>query len=343
MVLFQTLAGALRGPYAAAGLSTMAVTLAYTPSEARAELPPGCVHDATLDAVAAFASTADHTPTAAELIDRAHEAGSTVPSLHALVTAVGDQRGATAWTEALVDRGLGPLACGEATEHERRWLVAAPRQGSLRRTRTGVAVTLAPGFHDPIVYVLDRDGASVALPVEDGRVEIAEFGDVVRVQLVARGPDGPRPVAELDVAATHIVSVAEFGGDGDVDTQFGDALESLRRATHRSNLRSNRLLAREARSHVDAVCRSGHVAHRVDGELPDSRLAETGLRARHVGEVVARGATPGGAWDALLESPSHRATLGDERFTDVGIATAHDGSGRTCVVVLLAAWPRWVL
>jgi uncharacterized protein YkwD len=46
-----------------------------------------------------------------------------------------------------------------------------------------------------------------------------------------------------------------------------------------------------------------------------------------------------GAWRALAASPSHRAALGDRRFTDVGIATtAHDG--HTCLVVLLASWPR---
>ena len=39
--------------------------------------------------------------------------------------------------------------------------------------------------------------------------------------------------------------------------------------------------------------------------------------------------------------PGHAAALVDRRFTDVGIGevTAH---GRRCVVVSLAAWPRYV-
>ena len=35
-------------------------------------------------------------------------------------------------------------------------------------------------------------------------------------------------------------------------------------------------------------------------------------------------------------------TVVDRRFTDGGYGTAEDGRGRTCVVVLLASWPRFV-
>jgi uncharacterized protein YkwD len=42
----------------------------------------------------------------------------------------------------------------------------------------------------------------------------------------------------------------------------------------------------------------------------------------------------------IEDSPSHRMTVTDPRFTDAGYGTATDDKGRTCAVVLLAAWPR---
>jgi uncharacterized protein YkwD len=63
------------------------------------------------------------------------------------------------------------------------------------------------------------------------------------------------------------------------------------------------------------------------------------VEARHVGEVVSRAGDEEGAWRALTASPSHRAALGDRRFTDVGIA-AIEAHGHTCLVVVIASWPR---
>jgi uncharacterized protein YkwD len=42
----------------------------------------------------------------------------------------------------------------------------------------------------------------------------------------------------------------------------------------------------------------------------------------------------------MFRSPSHRLAVTDKRFTDVGIGQAFDAKGHSCVVVLLAAWPR---
>ena len=82
------------------------------------------------------------------------------------------------------------------------------------------------------------------------------------------------------------------------------------------------------------------VAHELDdGADPERRLRAAGISARVVGEVVARGASAGDAVEGLARSPSHRMTVVDRRFTDGGQGVAVAG-GRTCVVVLLAAWPR---
>jgi uncharacterized protein YkwD len=61
-----------------------------------------------------------------------------------------------------------------------------------------------------------------------------------------------------------------------------------------------------------------------------------------VGEAVARASDEPSATAALLASPSHRRALVDRRFTDVGLGRARASDGHTCLVVLLAAWPRIV-
>jgi len=58
--------------------------------------------------------------------------------------------------------------------------------------------------------------------------------------------------------------------------------------------------------------------------------------------VVARAEDAARAYDALLRSPSHRAALTDVRFTDAGLGESRDAQGSTCLVVVLAAWPRAV-
>jgi uncharacterized protein YkwD len=120
-------------------------------------------------------------------------------------------------------------------------------------------------------------------------------------------------------------------------------LMQLRRAAGARSLRSNRLLSREATSHAEMVCESGKLGHEIDpaGD-PEARLLKRGIEARVVGEAVARAATMRAALHAIEESPSHRITITDPRFTDAGYGQAKDERGRTCAVILLASWPRKV-
>jgi uncharacterized protein YkwD len=117
----------------------------------------------------------------------------------------------------------------------------------------------------------------------------------------------------------------------------------LRRAAGARSLRSNRLLTQEATSHAQTVCESGKLGHELDpwGD-PEARLLQRGIEARVVGEAVARAQTLGDALRAIENSPSHRLTVTDPRFTDAGYGKAKDEKGRTCAVVLLASWPRKV-
>lgn len=103
----------------------------------------------------------------------------------------------------------------------------------------------------------------------------------------------------------------------------------------------NQLLAVSAQRHATRVCELGKVAHRLrEGEDPETRLREEHIEARAVGEAVARAGSADAALSAVFDSPSHRLAVTERGFTDAGIGQASDAKGHTCLVVLLAAWPR---
>lgn len=287
--------------------------------------------DDALSALAA-AHALDQT-TASELLAQARTVGATHPSLHLVTLADDDLAGRAAWLQALVARGLGPLRCGEALTETSRVVVAVPAQGSIAVDEGRVRVSLVAGFREPVVYVRAAGTEPIAVPVQDGvaAVDLAAIDVPMQLQLVATGPDGPRPVAELALARER--SEAPLPEDASL-------LTWLRARSSVGALRPNRLLRAVAQEHAERVCRSGHVAHEL-GEAGDAedRLRRAGVVARHVGEVVARASDEPATWRALARSPSHRSAIGDRRFTDVGIGVAEQGAHR-CLVVVLAAWPR---
>ena len=250
-----------------------------------------------------------------------------------MVLADDDLAGRTRWLRGLASRGLGPLRCGEALTETSRIVVAAPAQGSLAIDGHTLRVWLTSTFSEPVVYVRSGAGEPRAYAVEQG-VAAVDLGTVeapAQIQLVATGPEGPRPIAELDVGEAALEPT--LPADASVVTL-------LRSRAEAGPLRPNRLLREVAEAHAERVCESGHVAHEI-GERGDAeaRLRAAHVEARHVGEVVSRARDEAGAWRALTASPSHRAALGDRRFTDVGIAHI-ETEGHTCLVVVLASWPR---
>ena len=116
----------------------------------------------------------------------------------------------------------------------------------------------------------------------------------------------------------------------------------FRRAHELPQLRENRLRARAAGEHAARMCLEGRVAHALADGDPEQRVRRAGLQAALVGEAVARAPSADAAFAAMRRSPSHRMTLLDRRFTDMGVGRARDRVERTCLVVLLAAWPRYI-
>lgn len=269
-------------------------------------------------------------------------AGSDAPTAHALRINAESQARISTWLAELSRIADAPLVCGEAANEDTRMLLVTARAGTLevqpgdgRQFRFAVA----PNFHDPRVVALDAHGASHTLTIASHRVVVPlELGTPVMIQLVATGPNGPRPVAERALGEWRDLHV-----EAGLDLTIRLRLAAFREASNVGELRGNRLLTEVATDHANAVCRAGLAAHTLaDGRDPEERLRAAGVVARVVGETVARAETENAAFDSLISSPSHNAALQDARFTDVGIGNVADRSGHRCVVIMLAAWPRIV-
>ena len=312
-------------------------SLTLTPS-LRAQAASRCDDDAL--AQLALQHALDGTSADALLAGARTEGHAQYPSLHLVTLHADDDAGRDAWIAQLLARGLGPLRCGEARDARRVVYVAAPAQGSLELTTEGVRVALTEGFAAPVVYVRSGTAEPVAFAVREGLAEVPfeTLATPLVLQLVATNAQGPRPIAEL-VIGGHAPSAS---APLEVLPSDASLIDLLRGRHERGALRPNRMLLRAAQAHAEQSCRAGQVAHVLSDEGDArARLLQSHIAARHVGEVVARAEGEAAAWRALAESPSHRLAIGDARFTDVGIGRA-ESRGRTCLVVILAARPRWV-
>jgi len=301
-----------------------------------------CIKSKSLETVASQLADLQYIPASPELIRVAREAGVDANPVYAKFGVTGEFTSFKEWLQDLNDTADAPLICGRARSGERIVLVAAVRAGMLTlEGKQRLHAEVIEDFRDPYLVVRDSQGSSRRIAVDGGEYGATisiplEWGRPLFVQLVATGPNGPRPVAERWVGKIPEGAPTKGG------SQSAEAwLMQLRRAAGARSLRSNRLLSQEATSHAQMVCDSGKVGHELDpyGD-PEARLLQRGIQARVVGEAVARAATMREALHAIEDSPSHRMTVTDPRFTDAGYGKAEDEKGRMCAVILLASWPR---
>jgi uncharacterized protein YkwD len=315
-----------------------ALTLAFVAllaAPARAQIE-GCTDDPRLSEAAA-ALALEASPAEDALLALVHGAGSEAPRAHALSIGETETARVSEWIASLIERGETPLACGEARIGDRRVIVATPAAATLVIEGHHVTGELASGWHDPMLYAEDASGEvhALELTAPSYSASLPDDLEAIRVQIVARGPDGPRPVAE------RVLGVRESDATG--SDQPRARVAELRHAAGAPAVRASRMFDRIATAHAESICEAGEAAHELEpGRDPSERLREEGVVARHVGEVAARGADVPAALAALAHSPSHRAALVDRRFTDVGVGTAEGADGHHCVVVILTAWPRIV-
>lgn len=290
-----------------------------------------CEPDPALTRAAAELSLDGALPDARGVLAVARAAGADAPIVDAAVV---PEARRDAFLARAASRFGGRTACGEARRDGRVWILAGPRDGHLALEADGrVRISLAPGLSSPRLHVLAADGELWQREARtDAPMELpTDLAPPLTVQLVAEDAEGPRPVAERVVGEAPDAALVRS------DEPIASRVAGLRGRSGASALRANRLLMRVATAHAARVCGAPRARHVTEGEDPEQRLARAGIRARHVGEAIARAEDRDHAWVALRSSPAHRAALTDRRFTDVGVGEADGGR---CVVVLLAAWPR---
>jgi uncharacterized protein YkwD len=347
---------------------------------ARADDSACAVDVALSNAAAELLLAGQAKPDPLQLTAAVRAAGSDAVALHAVFLGVGAPVSAEqTWLSGLRERSDAPLHCGHAQAEAGRLVIASARAGELyaidARSRR-VRGSIAPGFTRAELVVAAADGQLVRVGVSPSALEhgVELEQDLVaplKVQLLATGAAGPRPIAErwlggVPVAPTRPPALndapsaqavpsptrVERAESSPAEGSARPAVEAaselsrlvldLRELRGRKRLRDNRLLREAATAHARAVCEQGRVAHTLGaGQGPEERLARAGLSARLLGEAIARAADTATAFEALQNSPSHLLTLLEPRFTDFGVGEARDTAGKRCYVVLLCAWPRY--
>jgi len=307
--------------------------------------PLPCRDDDRLSETAAALLLSGEPISSTLLLRRAREHGFDGVAVHARESA--NAENLTAWLDALREGAEGTAVCGEAQSESRRLVLASLRGGSLQRDGDKLRGSLEPGFREPSLVVESGAGELVSLPVSRAQLtsgfSLPSELHARRVQLIAESASGPRPVAELALVADGFVESPGEPAKGPKKRSIESMLaqvSAFRRGLGVSTLRDNRLLTESAQRHATRVCELGKLAHRFEGEDPELRLAREHVSARGVGEVLARAESSDRAFQALLDSPSHRLALGRKDFTDAGVGQASDKKGQICLVVLMASWPR---
>lgn len=328
-------------------------------AEARAEALAGCPDDAGLTRAAAQLLLEDDRQVSGAIARALRAAGSDAVGVRALFVEEGRGDAAIAkWLDERRAAADARMICGEAFSQKGRLVMATASGGGLTELSpeaSSVRGWLAPDFRDAHLVIIDADGALsrhhvTPASLAEGVPIPKDLERPALVQLMASGRSGPRPIAERvapgpggDTAIAGRHAPPPAASKEHAQRSIKGSLNRLRRARGKRPVRRNRLLRDAARRHAREVCDSGRVAHVLaSGEDPSERLKRFGVSAGLVGETVARAAGPGAAFDALQRSPAHLATMLGERFTDAGVGLSRDDAGKTCMVVVLASWPRYV-
>ncbi len=244
-----------------------------------------------------------------------------------------------------------PLQCGMVSTGETTTAVVAADYVRLKMLPRGAVqltlhAELRPG--KPTLLVTAPDGVTLARPLRQVSRGIyrsmpGALQQTQMVQVVVDYPDNPQVLLQQSVAAVTARSRGlRWGRCKDSGCLYNDLNDWRRERGITSTLRFNQLLSRVAEQYGEKVCQQRRLVHRLRPHRnPERRVQDAGLRARLVGEVLARGESSMDAFFALQMSPAHRAVLLDRRYTDVGVSeVAAEERRGACIVMVLAAWPQ---
>ncbi|MGH7950114.1 MAG: CAP domain-containing protein [Candidatus Binataceae bacterium] len=144
--------------------------------------------------------------------------------------------------------------------------------------------------------------------------------------------------ARIYLSRTESDASGRRSGMSEPETEVARLVNAERVKSGRGVLRVSARLAVAARAHSFDMAIRTYLAHKTpEGSGPTERL--NGLRIDYdvVGENIYADSdylTPGVAERAVrawLDSPTHRAIMLSERFTETGVGVAHSADGRTYI------------
>jgi hypothetical protein len=250
----------------------------------------------------------DTPPTAASLAEALLAAGSDLPGAQALRAPLGDAAARSRFLRAARERADAPLVCGEAESETMRLLLVTPRAGRLTVATADEAVgaerapgpgesavvrattptpserlevSLAPRFRDAYLAGRDAEDRMHRWAVDEdvlarGFVMSPDVPRPVVVQLVASGPDGPRPISRVVLGQQDALREApSVDGDDNLATRVA----TLRATEGVRELRVNRLLVAEAAAHAARVCSTARCATRASPATRTTRACACSIAA----------------------------------------------------------------
>lgn len=210
-----------------------------------------CAPDPQLtEAAAELLLAHEERPSAQALSSAVRAAGSDAVGVHALFVPAGVSKDSEGqWLASLRTRVDGELQCGRADSAAGRLLIALGRAAVLEPIDAQARIVrgrLNAGFRDAELVIETGDAQLIRVGVSPDSlskgVELAaELLAPLKVQLVARGPTGPRPVAEREVRGAArepgAFSQAEDAAGGSTWTSLRPAAraDSSRRAGEKAH------------------------------------------------------------------------------------------------------------
>lgn len=204
--------------------------------------------------------------------------------------------------------------------------------------RVRIAASLAAGHHHPTAIAARPNGELVDLPVhEDGARFSTAFvatPGTWQVELLADGPAGPTPLAQLTFHVDEPLPDIYDGVWPTEDTppdpagRLADLLAADREAAGRAPLARDPALDAIAAAHsaeMRALDYVGHVSPNT-GQVGD-RLRSAGYRAGVSGENVALNRSLQDAQAGLMRSLGHRRNILSDDFSHVGFGAVRGDAG----------------
>jgi uncharacterized protein YkwD len=189
-------------------------------------------------------------------------------------------------------------------------------------------------FEHAAVFATNPEGKIDELPLKGRDVDVTlDFPStgVHQVELLGYGATGPVVLVNVPIevgVSTNREAAARTVDDPNLTPEQAEA-ELLSLLDAERTKRGLGALAADSELRSVALAHStdmsshnffGHVSPTTGG--PEARVQAAGLRVSKFGECVALEMTPSRAFQGLMDSPAHRATMLDPSFTHVGIGVA---------------------